>query len=98
MDALVACESGGVEVLDVEDNALRLVFGHPFVEAKQRRRKPPRQQHPALILALGGQHSARHVGPPKPFEEFACGVLGVVEFVEAVGGGHVVQPYVKIPS
>ena len=92
MDALVACEAGGIDVLEVEDNALRLLFGHPLVEAKQRRRKPPRQQHPALILALPGQYSARHVGPPKPFEEFACGVLGVVELVEAVGVGHASSP------
>ena len=96
VDRLVAREAGGVDVLEVEDDALRLVLGHPLVEAQQRRRQALPQQHLPLALALRRQHLARHVRVPEPLEEFARGILGGVEFVEFGGGGH--EPLSPCPN
>ena len=51
VDRLVAREAGGVGVLEVEDDALRLVLGHPLVEAQQRRRQAALEQDLPLALA-----------------------------------------------
>ena len=69
VDRLVAREAGRVDMLEVEDDALRLVLGHPLVEAQQRRREPPAQQHLPLALALIRQRLARHVLVAEPLEE-----------------------------
>ena len=59
VDRRVAREAGRVDVLEVEDDALRLVPGQPLVEAQQRRRQAAREQHLPLALALRREHLAR---------------------------------------
>ena len=88
MDLAVPREARGVDVAQVEDDALRVVPGHPLVEAQQSGGQPTREQHAALALALRRQLLARHVRVPEPLEEFARGVLGGAEFVEFGRGGH----------
>ena len=88
VDGLVAREAGLVEVLQVEDDALRLVLGHPLVEAHECRREPPLQEHVALVVAFRRQRLAGDVGPAEPLQQLARGILGEVELVELGGRGH----------
>ena len=88
VDLAVPREARGVDVAQVEDDALRVVLGHPLVEAQQGGSEPPREQHAAFAVALRRQLLARYVRVPEPLEEFASGVLGGVEFVELGRGGH----------
>ena len=88
VDGLVAREAGRVEVLEVEDDALRLVLGHPLVEAHERSREPPMQEHVALVIALCRQRLAGHVSPAQALQQLARRVLREVELVEPGGGGH----------
>ena len=95
VDGLVAREAGGVEVPKVEDDALRLVLGHPRVEPHEGGREPPLKEHVALVVALCCQLRAGHVGPAEAFQQLARGVLGEVELVELSGGGHAWYPSSK---
>ena len=88
VDGLVAREAGGVEVLQVEDDALRLVLGHPLVEAHERSREPPMQEHVALVVALCRQRLAGHVSPAQALQQLARGILREVELVQLGRGGH----------
>ena len=88
VDGLVAREAGGVEVLEVEDDALRLVLGHPLVEAHERSREPPMQEHVALVVALCRQRLAGHVSPAQALQQLARGILREIELVQLGRGGH----------
>ena len=88
VDGLVARQAGGVEVLQVEDDALGLVLGHPCVEAHERGREASVEQHIPLVAALRRQRLAGHVGPAEALQQRARGVLGEIELVELSGGGH----------
>ena len=88
VDGLVAGHAHGVHVLQVEDDPLGLLVGHPFVEPQQRRLESPLEQHLPLPTTLRCQDFRGHVGPAQLFKEGACRLLGLAKLVELVGCGH----------
>ena len=96
VDPLVADHPGGVDVLQLEDDPVRLGLGEPLVEAEQGSPQAILQQHLSLTAPLFRQSLPEHVGPPQPFQQLTGGVLRVVELVEFVGGGHRINPQSRI--
>ena len=88
VDGLVACHAGGVQVLQFEDDPVRLLLRHPLVETQQSGPQPPLQQHLALVAALRRQRLTGHVGPAEALQQHTRRLLGVVVLVEPGGGGH----------
>ena len=88
VDALVAAQAGLVDLAEVEDNPLGLVFGHPLVEAQEGGGEAVFEDDFALVGALVGQGFAGDVGPAEGDEEVAGGYFGVGQFVGLVRGGH----------
>ncbi len=88
VDGLVAGHAGGVDVLQIEDDPVRLRLGQPLVEPQQRPPQTPLEQHLPLVGALRRQGFARYVLPAEPLQQQAGGLLGVVVLVEFGGGGH----------
>ena len=55
VDGLVAGHAHGVHMLQIEDDPLGLLLGHPLVEPQQRRLQPPLEQRLSLPTALRRQ-------------------------------------------
>ena len=88
VDSLVACQAGGINPLQVEDDPLRLIVGHPRIETFESRYEPAGKQHIPLVVALASQHLAGDVGPAEPLQQFESGLLGQVELVKLGGPGY----------
>ncbi len=59
VDGLVAGHAGGIDVLQLEDDALGLRLRQLLVQPQQCLAQPPLQQHLPLVAALGCQRCAR---------------------------------------
>ena len=88
VDGLVAGHAGGVDMLQLEDDALGPLLRHPLVQPHQRPPQPTLQQHLPLVAALRRQHLPGHVGPPQPLQQQARWLFCVVELVELGWDGH----------
>ena len=88
VDGLVAGQAGGVDVLQIEDDPLRLVIGHPRIETLERGCEPSGKQYIPLVIALQCQHLARHIRPAKTLQQFPSRILDEFKLVELSGGGY----------
>ena len=91
VDGLVAGHARGVNVLQLEDDAVGLLLRHPLVQAPQRPAQPPFQQDLALVPALRCQRLTGDVRPPQVLQQPPGRVLRGVELVELGGAGHEVS-------
>lgn len=87
VDGLVAGHAGGIDVLQLEDDALGLRLRQLLVQPQQCLAQPPLQQHLPLVAALGRQRCARHIRPPQPLQQLARRRFGTIE-LGALGGGR----------
>ena len=88
VDSLVAQHARLINVVQVEDDPLRLVSGHPLVEPHQRLDEPVLEDDLTLVGALHCQVLARDVGPSQGDQQVASWDLGVGQFVGLVGSRH----------
>src|SRR5439155_27231087 len=78
VDELVAGQADGFDVLELENDAGRLVVGHPGVEARQGAAESALQQHRGLAVPLSCQYLAWDVGVAELAEQFQGRLLGLV--------------------
>ena len=82
VEFLVAGNADLIDVLQLEDDPLRLLLGQPFVEMQQGGPQPPLQQDLALPAALRRQRLPRYVRPPQPFQQLPGRLLGLAKLVQ----------------
>ena len=84
VNLLVASHAETFKVLEIEDDPISLLLGHPLVEAQKSSPEPPLQQHLSLRALLSRQPVVGHVGPPEALQQPPSWLLSVAEFIKAV--------------
>ena len=88
VDGLVARHARGIDVLQLEDDALGLRLGQPLVQPQQCPVQLPLQQHLPLVPALGRQRFPRRIRPRQRLEQLARRRFGDIELCEPGGSSY----------